>query len=681
MNVLRPIDVPEPPRRPSLQASLRRQPLLLWLAIGLVSTGVVVTYGTHAKTPTGDLALGALILPGIACAMFWLRAVVRFRLLLATGLAARAQVGVDGSYSFLDRQGVSHSGRTSPLRAGSAIVIYDPEPAVAAARVRAGRPGRMTSPTREFFGESGAIARRLPSYEQRPEQVELAEAVDRAMREGHHLCAEAGTGVGKSFAYLLPAVLRATENVGDGPVVISTRTIALQEQLDRKDVPFLQSVLPQEWSAVTVVGRNHYVCLRRMHLAHRESDLLFDIGSRVAQVGRVVEWSRKTHDGLRMELSEPVDDEVWDEVKAEHGNCLHRACAHYDACPYQRSRRRLDSAQVLIVNHALYMADVALRMAGAKYLPDHSRVVFDEAHHLERVATESLGLRLTLGTVMWHLRRLHPKRARRSLLAEHGTRRAVQLVHDLRELAAGFFAMLEERVAAAGGRAVDLGDQPLEDPLSHDIAALVEELGASAARVVDVDARMELQARARGLSALGTVIGSLTKPGDGTLVRWIEPTRKSPVLRSAPIEVSSALREWVFGEGRACVLLSATMGPSHDPEFEWTRGRLGLDHARTLKLGSPFDYERNVELEIAESMPDPQRQAPEFLRETKQRVREAVLTNGGRALVLCTSWKFVRDISDSLRPSLELEGIPLLVQAKRRYATFSRPSARSRRRC
>ncbi|MCA8941141.1 MAG: ATP-dependent DNA helicase [Planctomycetes bacterium] len=517
---------------------------------------------------------------------------------------------------------------------------------------------------RAWFASDGAIARRLTGYESRDEQVELAVAIERALHDREHLCAEAGTGVGKSFAYLLPAVLQATEHVGDGPVVVSTRTIALQEQLERKDLPFLHSVMPQEWSSVTVVGRNHYLCLRRMHLARREADVLFDIGDRIAQLERIVAWSSETHDGLRMELAEPVDHEVWDEVKAEHGNCLHRACKHYDACAYQRSRRRLESAQILVVNHALYMADVALRMAGAKYLPDHRVVVFDEAHHLERVATESLGLRLTLGTVLWHLRRLHPRRARRSLLAEHGTRRAIQLVDDLREIAAGFFALLEERIAAVGGRAVDLGDAPIDDPLSHFLGELVEELGSCASRIVDVDARMELQARSRGLAALAHVVGSLCRPGDGSLVRWIEPDRKSPVLRSAPVEVSAALREWVFTPERSCVLLSATLGPGNDPEFAWTRSQLGIDDARTLRLGSPFDYSRNVEVEFAEAMPDPQREADAFLRECKRRVREAVLENGGRALVLCTSWKFVHALADALRPTLELEDIPLLVQGE-----------------
>src|SRR5690606_37133171 len=272
-----------------------------------------------------------------------------------------------------------------------------------------------------------------------------------------------------------PAILHALRHRGDGPVIVSTRTIALQEQLERKDIPFLQAVLPHEWTAVSAVGRNHYVCLRRLQLAHRERGVVFDDRFREAQLERVVEWAADTRDGLRFELPEPVDDEVWDEVKAEHGNCLHKACPHYDGCPYQRSRRRLESAQIVVVNHALYMADVALRMAGATYLPEHRVAIFDEAHHLERVATESLGLRITLGSVLWHLKRLHPRRSKRSLLAQHGSPQAMLLVGDVQAAAEAFFAVLEARVPQGGAVAVEPGEA-LEDPLSAPLAELAAEL-------------------------------------------------------------------------------------------------------------------------------------------------------------------------------------------------------------
>ena len=232
-----------------------------------------------------------------------------------------------------------------------------------------------------LLGPGGPIARRLPYFEVRAQQLEFSEAVTKALRERRHLIAEAGTGTGKSFAYLLPAALYADSHQGEGPVVISTRTIALQEQLEHKDLPFLHAVLPFEWSSVTAIGRNNYLCLRRMHQAEREQNL-FEDPERHAHLRRIVDWSMSTKEGTRQELDFPPRPEVWEAVQAEHGNCLQRACKHFNQCHWQRARRRMQTAQVLVVNHALYFADLALRIAGASYLPAHRAVIFDEAHHL-----------------------------------------------------------------------------------------------------------------------------------------------------------------------------------------------------------------------------------------------------------------------------------------------------------
>ncbi len=524
----------------------------------------------------------------------------------------------------------------------------------------------MDESVQSILGRDGAIARRLPEYEERREQLELADAVERALSERRHLLAEAGTGVGKSFAYLLPAVLHACNHRGAGPVVVSTRTIGLQQQLEQKDLPFLQSVLPIEWSSVTAVGRNNYLCLRRMNLAHTERGLLFPDKTREAQLLDVVEWSLTTREGTRMDLRTPVDPAVWEEVQAEHGNCLHRACPHYEPCHYQRSRRRMHGAQILVVNHALYMADVALRMAGTAYLPAHEVVVFDEAHHLERIATENLGLRIAESTVLWHLRRLHPRNADRSLLLRYGSPRAGYLWHEVRDAAAGFFAGLADRLGGTDVRS--LQDVELDGSFAAMLGDLGLELESNAAEIQDVNRRMEMQARADGILGLERVLRQLCAPSNESFVRWIERERRGPSLRSAPLEVAPALREYVFGQGRTAVLVSATLAPGGDRDFGWLRSRLGIDDGDALQLGSPFDYRNAVQVTIEEALPDPGREPDAFLTEAKARVREHVLANGGRALVLCTSWKVVREIADFLRPSLEQEGIRLLIQGEESLA-------------
>ncbi len=525
----------------------------------------------------------------------------------------------------------------------------------------------MTDTVRDLLAPAGAIARRLPGFEVRDQQLQLAEAIERALREQRHLVAEAGTGVGKSFAYLLPLALHADAHQGEGPVVVSTRTIALQEQLEKKDLPFLHAVLPFEWSSVNAIGRNNYLCLRRMHLAEREQHL-FEDEQRHDQLRQIVAWSMTTREGTRQDLPFPPLPEVWEEVQAEHGNCLNRACQHYDACGFQRARRRAEQAQVLVVNHALYFADLALRMAGASFLPAHKVVVFDEAHHLERVATESLGLRLSAATVGWHLRRLHPRRSDRSLLRKHGSQHALTLLEELRLQNDAFFDDLQERIERSGAE-LAIGDDAIREPLSPLLHELAREIAASALRTEAVDVRMELTARSNGLLALAGITAALCEPRPGAepkLVRWLESGRHGPVLCGSPLDVSATLRQHLFRGGATAILTSATLGPGDDQEFRWVRSQLGLDGDRvdTLRLGSPFDYRRAVQLRIADDMPDPGSSPASFRTECATRTGEHVIANGGRALILCTSWDFVRHIADHLRPILQDHGLALLVQGE-----------------
>ncbi len=546
----------------------------------------------------------------------------------------------------------------------------------------------MTTAVDKLLGPKGVIAERLGDYEERPQQLDLAHAVAQALAGGTHLLAEAGTGVGKSFAYLLPAIQHAIHHRDEGPVVVSTRTIALQQQLEQKDLPFLQSVLRSaldlDFSAVAAVGRNHYLCLRRLHLARQESSLLFADPHRQSQLTRVVGWSLSTSSGTRMALPEPVANEVWEEVRAEHQNCLHRACPYYEPCHYQRARRSMAGANILVVNHALYMADVALRMAGAAYLPPHRVVIFDEAHHLERVATEGLGLCITGSMLRWHLSRLHPRHRARSLLTRYGTPRAASLVRQLFAAGDGFFADLSRRLEESNQRdqvTQGLGTTVLEG--GEDLAALLTDLAAELAHCADaveaIDLRTELHARARGFSNMQVAVRSLCHPLEPNMVRWLEATPRGPALRSAPLDVSAALAQHVFDSSHTCILTSATLGSraavddalddgeegeDEEEDFRWFRQRLGIAHAKALRLGSPFRYREQVRVILEEALPDPGRDPDQYLAEARHRVLHHLVENDGRALVLCTSWRFVEALSEFLRPNLAHHGIHLLVQGE-----------------
>jgi Rad3-related DNA helicase len=254
------------------------------------------------------------------------------------------------------------------------------------------RPLHM--PIASILGPGGAVARRLTNYEARPQQLAMADAVAKAIATRRHLMVEAGTGVGKSFAYLVPAILAATADK-DCRVVVSTHTISLQEQLLRKDIPFLQTVMPQEFKAVLVKGRSNYVSLRRLRVAQQRAGSLLVEDHAVQHLASIGTWSRHTLDGSKSDLEFQPLPAVWDLVESDSGNCLGRNCKDYQKCFYFRARKQIHGANILIVNHALFFSDLALRRAGASLLPDYKVAILDEAHTLEDVAADHLGIQVS----------------------------------------------------------------------------------------------------------------------------------------------------------------------------------------------------------------------------------------------------------------------------------------------
>ena len=526
-----------------------------------------------------------------------------------------------------------------------------------------------------LLGADGALARRLEGWEEREEQTALAQRVAAAFENGGALCAEAGTGVGKSFAYLLPAILWS-EATGK-QVFVSTRTRALQAQLAQKDLPFLQAVLPIEFTWAVAVGRNNYVCLRRLQRALEARSGLFEGDEQHEQLQRIAEWVRAGPErGVRDELAFVPESKVWQEVQAEQGNCLGPDCKWFGPCHWQRGKRVLRTAKIVIVNHALYFADLALKQQGVEYLPAHDCVVFDEAHHLEQVASEALGLRFGPARCEWQLGRLKNRRGTRGLLVRMGLDREGRLVDEIRRLAESYWEVPAAQLEAHGEhvlrleRSVTFGDA---------WSPRLEELAAALLRAADaseVEQAFELQARARGIEELALLVRAFAQPASDNEVRWIERERRQVLLRAAPVRVSEHLREALFErhdmatspEARpTTVLVSATLGPPDDG-FAWLRGRLGAESADALRVDSPFPYEQNVELHVAEGLPDPGQDSRAFEHEAAERVAELVLDNDGRALVLCTSWRQVESCREALERALEGSGIELLCQGERPLA-------------
>ncbi|MGL5094176.1 MAG: ATP-dependent DNA helicase, partial [Planctomycetia bacterium] len=311
--------------------------------------------------------------------------------------------------------------------------------------------GLDAAAVREILGPGGRVAARLPGYQARAEQMAMAEAGAQAIAEGKHLLVEAGTGVGKSFAYLVPALLAATRCDPPKRVVVSTHTISVQEQLIHKDVPFLRAVWPEEFSAVLVKGRGNYMSRRRALAAQRRAGaVLFDDGAH-QQLEHLVEWMDVSTDGSLADLPYRPFPNVWENVRSEHGNCLGKACPEHQKCFYFAARRRIWNANLLIVNHSLLFADLALKARGFGLLPEYHVVVFDEAHTLEDVAANHLGLEATSGSIEHLLGRLYSERTQKGMLIHHKWQAILPLVEECRFAAVDFFDSAAEWRKHNGG--------------------------------------------------------------------------------------------------------------------------------------------------------------------------------------------------------------------------------------
>jgi len=545
----------------------------------------------------------------------------------------------------------------------------------------------------EILGPGGAIARRLgPRYEFRPQQLEMASAVEAALANKRHLMVEAGTGVGKSFAYLLPAIDFAVQN--KKRVVISTHTISLQEQLISKDLPLLQSVYPDEFTAVLVKGRGNYLCRRRLEQARQRQGMLFEKDRQLESLRRIEQWAaaavRAGSEGSLSELPGLVEPEVWDKVCAEHGNCLGKRCTFFNECFWQSARRRMQSGNVLIVNHALFFSDLALRMAGVTYLPKYDLVVLDEAHTVEEVAGQHFGLKISQAAIRHQLRWLYDTKRGRGMLTTHGSgaNDAIADVVDLDERVAAFFErciVFHEENGRSNGRIN--AAHFVENDVSPKLNTLALHLKAMLLNIEDPEEISELTSRADKISLLGQTLEAIVSQAMEQTVYWMDVSGRSPprvTLSAAPINVAEGLRRELFAKIPSVIMTSATLctgtarkgdiPPYHldkeecppferDPAFAYIASRLGAESATTLQLGSPFDYATQATLYLETDLPEPS-DTLRFLPAACDKILHYIQLTGGGAFVLFTSYQMLLEAARQLRPQIEHWGFPLMVHGE-----------------
>lgn len=529
----------------------------------------------------------------------------------------------------------------------------------------------------DILGPGGTIAAQLPHYEPRSSQLDMAEAVAAAIADKRHLMVEASTGIGKSFAYLIPAILAATKTK-DCKVVISTHTISLQEQLIHKDIPFLQKVMPGEFHATLVKGRSNYVSLRRLRVAQQRTESLFSEPSLQEQLRLVGRWSRQTRDGSRSDLPFQPLPAVWEAVYSDSGNCLGKKCANHAECFYFRARRSIFGAHVLIVNHALFFSDLALRQEGGSVLPDYQVVIFDEAHTLEDVAADHLGLQVSRGSVEWLFNKLYHQRTHRGLFSYIPTDGGMEQLEAARQAAERFFAAVQSWHAAQprGGRpgmpARSTADAQrvreaglVPDVLSEELVKLATRIDA-AGENLDDEQKIEFTSvaeRARGL-AVGLRYW-LAQKLEGH-VYWVDVAPGSPPkveLCSAPIEVGPELKRLLYDKVPTVVMTSATMSIGGESGFRHFQDRLGLQECATLQLGSPFNYREQAELHLFRAMPDPSADPAKFEDAVLAKLPDCIERTKGKAFVLFTSYAFLQKAASRLKAWCAEKGYPLLSQS------------------
>jgi len=524
--------------------------------------------------------------------------------------------------------------------------------------------------TKDILGPEGRIAVRLPGYEHRPQQLQMAEAVERAITGQRPLIAEAGTGVGKSFAYLVPTILAVAGELDARDIqraVISTHTISLQEQLLNKDIPFLRSVVPYEFTAVLVKGRGNYISLRRLATALRRSRTLF-ADEEWEQLQAIQQWAAQTTDGTLSELSFRPFATVWDEIASDKDNCMGSRCPHYNQCFYFAARRRAQRAQILIVNHALLCVDLALRREGANILPEYDLLVIDEAHTLESVASEQFGTEVSNTQIMYNLRKLYNERTQRGLFVHYRSPEGQKAVMDCLYRCDEFFAQVfdwYEKQKPGNGRVRQR--DVFRNTLTEGLQKLASIVHKEAARIEKEEERQDLVAVRDRLQSLATQVDQWIRQSHEGYVYWVEvqEARQVPriILGAAPIDVGPILREHLFQEIPRVILTSATLAVA-ESGFEYFKSRIGLTRADTLQVGSPFNYQEQAELIIVRDMPDPSLESSQFEKATVAALKRYIARTEGRAFVLFTSYDFMRRIADAMQSWFTKENYTLFSQAE-----------------
>ena len=518
---------------------------------------------------------------------------------------------------------------------------------------------------RSIFSETGLLAK-AKNFEYRPEQQQMAVAVAEALENEQHLVVEAGTGVGKSIAYLIPSVLFAIEQ--SKKAVISTHTINLQEQLLYKDIPILKKILPVEFEAALMKGRQNYLCPRRLERALQQAGELFTT-SEQAELMRIADWARTTTNGSLSDLAIEPDAKVWGQVCSEAHICTTKTCGQSGNCFFQQARKRLLAADVIVANHTLLFMLLGTpdeqeeRESG--FLFPNDFIIFDEAHTVEQVASRQIGINISQYGLRATIQRLYNARTKKGLFTVTRDAAGVTLAASLVDEVDRFFDAIGERADFRRGREVRVRQADfVEDTISARLMGLQARIIEVVKRTEDEFLKAELQELGRRIrDARAGIVMFLEQSADGH-VYWIERTGKTAQflsLNAAPIDIAPVLRRMMFRQDCCCVMTSATLAVGQR-DLAYFRRRIGAMEADPLQLGSPFDFREQMKLFVVQKMPDPR--DARYHEALAHWVAHFVEQTNGRAFVLFTSYRGMQQVAEEMAEFFASKDMNLLVQGQ-----------------
>src|SRR4029077_2975117 len=516
---------------------------------------------------------------------------------------------------------------------------------------------------RAIFSEKGQLSK-AKNFEFRPPQQEMAMAVARALEEERHLVVEAGTGVGKSLAYLAPAILFALEQ--HKKAIVSTHTINLQEQLLYKDIPILRKVLPVEFDAALMKGRQNYLCPRRLDRALQSAKELFT-GPEASELQRLAEWASTTQDGSLSDLSVEPDPKVWTQVCSEAHVCTPKTCGQNPRCFYQQARKRSRAANVIVLNHTLLFillasAEVQEERESGFIFPNDF-LILDEAHTIEQVASRQIAICVSQYGLRSTIQRLYNSRTRQGLVTvmrdAEGVGPAAGLIDDVDK----FFAAVESKSDFRKGREFRVRDVDfVPDTITGRLTVLQARVADAVKRADDEVLKAELQEFGRRIRDARDGIAIFLEQSAPEHVYWVERTGKTErflALNAAPVDLAPVLRQMLFRENCCCIMTSATLAVGR-PDLAYFRERTGATEVEPLQLGSPFDFQRQMKMFVVQKMPDPRDAA--YLRELERWIAHFAKQTDGRAFVLFTNYRDMQQIAGALQKFFAENSMNLLVQ-------------------